>query len=199
MKETAPFPVANGVEWEKKKSGVLGLSTPEVKNWASGGRTLKEMAAMHLDLSDSDDEYIGAGRIGDNLVGDDKDESGKLKKKEDMLQRSVSMHMTPRRPVNATWAQSPLRHSYAGGSPALGSGLHGVQGVLHTVIHDAMLDYRQETKAEMVGLHLDLLRMGRAWRQEMRTVMDEYAVSLKELREENQKLREENERFRRGY
>jgi protein NEDD1 len=62
-----------------------------------------------------------------------------------------------------------------------------------------MLDFRQETRAEMVGLHLDLVRMGGGWRKEMRAGMQEYVGDLKELREENRKLREENERLRRGY
>jgi protein NEDD1 len=51
----------------------------------------------------------------------------------------------------------------------------------------------------MVGLHLDLVRMGGAWRKEMRGAMQEYVGDLKELREENRTLREENERLRRGY
>jgi protein NEDD1 len=61
-----------------------------------------------------------------------------------------------------------------------------------------MLDFRQETRAEMVGLHLDLVRMGRTWRRELGTTMQEYVGDLKELREENRKLRKENERLRRG-
>ena len=48
-----------------------------------------------------------------------------------------------------------------------------------------MLDFRQETRAEMVGLHLDLVRMGRTWRRELSTTMQEYVGDLKELREEN--------------
>jgi len=60
-----------------------------------------------------------------------------------------------------------------------------------------MLDFRQETRAEMVGLHLDLVRMGRGWCREMRAAMQEYVGDLKELWEENRKLREENERLRR--
>ncbi|KAI9446592.1 hypothetical protein H4582DRAFT_1906781, partial [Lactarius indigo] len=58
---------------------------------------------------------------------------------------------------------------------------------------------RHKTRSEIVGLHLDLVRMGQSWRKEMRTAMQEYVGDLKELREENRKLREENERLRRGY
>ena len=56
-----------------------------------------------------------------------------------------------------------------------------------------------KTKAEMMGLHLDLVRMGRGWRKEVRDALAEYASELRELREENRRLREENERLRRGY
>jgi len=106
--------------------------------------------------------------------------------------RPLSVQITPRK---AAWAMSPLRHSIAEGSP----GMSGMTGLLHALVSDAMLDFRQETRAEMVGLHLDLVRMGRAWRREMRSAMQEYVGDLKELREENRKLREENERLRRGY
>jgi len=47
-----------------------------------------------------------------------------------------------------------------------------------------MYDFQWETKAEMVGLHLDQVRMGRGWRRELRELMDEYVGSFTELREE---------------
>jgi len=51
----------------------------------------------------------------------------------------------------------------------------------------------------LVGMHLDMVRMGRNWKKEMKEVMDAYAKDLRELREENRLLREENERLKRGY
>ena len=89
------------------------------------------------------------------------------------------------------WAMSPLQNSITEGSP----GVNGVAGLLHALILDAMLNFRQETRAEMVGLHLDLVRMGGTWCKEMCGAMQEYVGDLKELREENWKLREENERL----
>lgn len=136
-------------------------------------------------------------------------------------EKSMTMQITPRRSGNPgagmSSLPSPFMHLAAvsphnialPGNVSTGSGLNGVgasgpggggaQGLLHALIQDAMVDFRQETKAEMVGLHLDMLRMGRAWRMEMRGVMEEYGGELNELREENKKLKEENERLRRGY
>lgn len=136
-------------------------------------------------------------------------------------EKSLTMQITPRRLGNPGAGMSSLPSPFmhlAAVSPhnvvlprngSTSSGLNGVggsvpggggaQGLLHALIQDAMVDFRQETKAEMVGLHLDLLRMGRAWRMEMRGVMEEYGSELNELKEENKKLKEENERLRRGY
>jgi len=54
----------------------------------------------------------------------------------------------------------------------------------------------------MTGLHLDLVRMGRGLRKELREVAEGGGgglLELERLREENRLLREENERLRRGY
>ena len=71
--------------------------------------------------------------------------------------------------------------------------------MLQALLRDALHDFRQETKAEIVGLHLDMIRMGAGWRAEMREAMGEFAGEMRELREENRRLREENDRLRRGY
>ncbi|KAI0647351.1 hypothetical protein C8Q79DRAFT_959023 [Trametes meyenii] len=71
--------------------------------------------------------------------------------------------------------------------------------MLQALLRDALHDFRAETKAEIVGLHLDLLRMGSSWRSEMREAVGGIGEELRALREENQRLREENERLRRGY
>lgn len=71
--------------------------------------------------------------------------------------------------------------------------------MLHTIVQDVMYGCQEDSRTEMMGMHLDMIRMGRDWKREMREVMDVYSKDLKELREENKLLREENERFRRGY
>lgn len=53
-----------------------------------------------------------------------------------------------------------------------------------------------------MGIHLDLVRMGRGLRREFREVVEGGTggmLEVERLREENRLLREENERLRRGY
>jgi len=71
--------------------------------------------------------------------------------------------------------------------------------MLHQVMRDVMYDYQEDMRTELVGMHLDMVRMGRNWKKDMKDVMDTYAKDLKELREENRLLREENEKLKRGY
>ena len=71
--------------------------------------------------------------------------------------------------------------------------------MLHQVMRDVMYDYQEDMRTELVGMHLDMVRMGRNWKKDMKDVMDTYAKDLRELREENRLLREENERLKRGY
>jgi len=176
---------------------MLGLATPEIERWIAGkgeenGNGLNTNGAVEfpVDSGDEDDDVEDLNEPRRSQIGGLlRPESGT---REGLRPRPLSVQIPPRK---ATWAMSPLRHSIAEGSP----GTSGLTSLLHALISDAMLDFRQETRAEMVGLHLDLVRMGRAWRREMRAAMQEYVGDLKELREENRTLREENERLRRLY
>lgn len=190
-----PFPVGAG-QYKKKGLSMLGLGTPEVEKWIKGGkqRDKQREEGKRVDFVGSDEgDLVSVSKVEDVVEWGDTDAGLQAK---EPLRRTMSMQLTPRRPGATSVLPSPLRHSVAGGSPgAAGS----AQGILHALIKDAMLDFRQETKTDIVGLHLDLLRMGRSWRQEMRATMDEYVGDLKELRDENKRLRDENERLRRGY
>ncbi|KAJ7685119.1 WD40-repeat-containing domain protein [Mycena polygramma] len=117
-------------------------------------------------------------------------------------ERSLSMQISPRRPssaglgASASWAPSPLRNAIPT-SPAGGSS--SAQNMLRNMLRDTMFELQAEQRSEMVGLHLDLVRMGRSWKKELRELMDEYVGDLRELRDENKRLREENDCLRRGY
>jgi len=52
------------------------------------------------------------------------------------------------------------------------------------------------TKDDIKGLHMDLIRMGAAWRSEMRQMSEMYAGDMAGLRDENERLRKELERLR---
>ncbi|KAJ3762113.1 WD40-repeat-containing domain protein [Lentinula raphanica] len=153
--------------------------------------------------SDSEQDEKNAG-------SDDENES----EKENHREGSLSWQISPRRPeptglsasTSAPWKASPLRHSQSQSPlrvqypniPASPGGT-SPRDLLRNIVRDVMYDFHQESRADMIGLHLDLVRMGRGWKKELRELMGEYNGELEELREENRRLREENERLRRGY
>ncbi|KAF8212307.1 WD40-repeat-containing domain protein [Mycena galopus ATCC 62051] len=112
-------------------------------------------------------------------------------------ERSLSMQISPRRPSSAalghsaSWAPSPLRNAVPS-SPAGGSS--SAHDLLRTIVRDALLDFQQDQRSQMVGMHLDILKLGGHWKKELREMLP-----FRELQEENQRLREENELLRRGY
>ncbi|KAF5331009.1 hypothetical protein D9619_005244 [Psilocybe cf. subviscida] len=196
---------------QKKKSAmnVLGLGTPEVERWAQMGNP------VNMDARNK-----GKGKMvgfQDGLPSSGEDEDDRLRPGAGPRERVLSMELSPRRPMPRSTSGSStesfaspavlaaaanmLQGYNAVDTPAPGSGAPppaSAQDLLRTIVQDVMFDLQRETKAEMVGLHLDLLRMGRGWKAELRTLMDEYVGDLRDLREENQRLRVENERLRRG-
>lgn len=75
-----------------------------------------------------------------------------------------------------------------------------MQALLRSMINDVFHDYQRSSKADMTGLHLDLIKLARTLRKEIRENACAIAASeLERLREENKLLKEENERFRRGF
>ena len=177
---------------------VLGLGTPEVDRWIRAGQEGQKKERSRFGHGDIEGKAKTVGFKEDSEESD-RDELGhdELEK-----ERSLTMQISPRRPsVNVSgtspqsWAASPVPNaSQIEGGPG-GSSAHEL---LKTIVQDVMYDFQRDTKAEMMGLHLDLVRMGRGWKTELRSLMDEYVGDLKDLRDENQKLRLENDRLRRG-
>ncbi|KAF9478488.1 WD40 repeat-like protein [Pholiota conissans] len=181
----------------KKGMSVLGLGTPEVDRWIRLGNEDERKPCG---------KGTGKGKtVGFQDEGDSEDENARERN------RILSMQISPRRPIipsgasesAESWAASPALDAGASASPlASGSGTAGgasAHNLLRTIVQDVMFDFQRETKAEMMGLHLDLLKMGRSWKAELRTLMDEYVGDLRDLREENQRLRLENERLKRSF
>ncbi|KAF5386745.1 hypothetical protein D9615_001537 [Tricholomella constricta] len=176
--------------------GVLGLGTPEVDRWIRAG--------AGEDMNRGDRKGKGKGKTvgfkgdSENESSDDgdsdRDEERDAEERERERERSLTMQVSPCRP-STSWEPSPLRQSPA--SMNIGGG--SAHDFLRTIVKDVMFDFQRETRAEMTGLHLDLVRMGRGWKRELRELMEEYGGGMNELREENRKLREENERLRRGF
>ncbi|OBZ69333.1 hypothetical protein A0H81_10736 [Grifola frondosa] len=171
---------------------VLGLGTPDVDRWIEAGEDNDGMVKR---------EGRRVGFVGDDPDDDriqDIDEAGANDDKPKDTRAELAMQVSPLRQGGTSssssgWAPvpSPLRNT----SPQANS----AQEFLQTMLRDGLYDFRRETRAEITGLHLDLLRMGRSWRREMREAMGEWGADIRALREENERLREENERLRRGY
>ena len=148
--------------------------------------------------------HTEGGKIKELDDRDDKDEgaiSTPPKKTETALQVTPARPGVQRHPGPWAPVPSPLRRGledmqHTGGAP---SSIGNVHNMLHQVMRDVMYDYQEDMRTELVGMHLDMVRMGRNWKKDMKDVMDTYAKDLRELREENRLLREENERLKRGY
>ncbi|RPD66431.1 WD40 repeat-like protein [Lentinus tigrinus ALCF2SS1-7] len=217
-----PITPIPGYKVKGKGRAALGLGTPEVDEWVKAGegkpkakdddprKEGKRVGFASGDDSDSDAEE--APRANANNTSDEDDSESEhdapLRPSANRFQQdNLAMQVSPRRsfagpsPARArastSWAPvpSPLRNPAAPPSPQA----RAAQDMLQALLRDALHDFRQETKQEIVGLHLDLIRMGGSWRREMREAMGEFAQEMRELREENRMLREENERLRRGY
>jgi len=192
---------------KKSTMKVLGLGTPEVERWINAGKGLEEKS--------KDDDAEGKPKT--VYFKDEVNQDEDSEEVEELMQRTrkLSRQISPRRPVPSAsgstvdpWmnlavnspAHSAISHpantSAASGSPAANSTAHDL---LKTIVQDVMFDFQRETKAEMMGLHLDLLRMGRSWKAELRSLMDEYVGDLREMRDENERLRKENERLKRSW
>jgi protein NEDD1 len=168
----------------KTRMGVLGLGTPEVDQWVQAGRGggNKKGKRKKVEFQDDSDEGVEG-------EGDDS-ETEKMKKEG----VHMAVQISPRRPPatkNWTAVPSPLRHAMPTSSPS-GSTAHDL---LRTIVSDVLYDLHRDQKAQLTGMHLDMIKMGRGWKKDLNDVLRE----LGELREENGRLKEENERLRRGY
>lgn len=185
-------------------------STPnEMDGWPlSGAAPIQEIRAerkVDFEFGCEDDEANGS-RIED-IEDDEYDEGGKPA-------TSMELQVSPRRPSANTSVQltplrgvgirpTPAQNAYSPYGPmpfpSTPSSAQKAQDFMRSLVSSAMYDFQQETRAELMGMHLDMLRMGREWKKELREVLAEvYGDEMKELREENKKLREENERLRVG-
>ncbi|KAH9928089.1 WD40-repeat-containing domain protein [Fomitopsis serialis] len=205
--EDAPAtPLPMGRRAGKAKAGgmgILGLGTPEVDRWIKAG----EVGVANKEHNRADGKKVG-------FAGDGDDDEVEFARRvplpgDAVTEPAFAMQVSPaRRPglasgSSASWAAapSPLRNlSHSASQPHLGSpNTRAAAGLLQTLLRDAMYEFRQETHGELVGLHLDMLRMGRGLRGEMRAAVDEFRGEISVLREENRALKEENERLKRGY
>ncbi|KAI1794639.1 WD40 repeat-like protein [Ganoderma leucocontextum] len=209
-----PIP-AYKLKGRARAQAALGVGTPELDQWIKAGEGMGAQAqggkrvGFAGDNASDDDEAEEIARAENSDEDEELDARGPTRMGAHLDARlpraELAMQVSPRRPFAGgpsssragAWAPvpSPLRNPAAPPSPQA----RAAQDMLQALLRDALHDFRQETKAEIVGLHLDLIRMGTGWRTEMREAMGDFAEEMRELREENRRLREENERLRRGY
>ena len=160
--------------------GMSGLGTHEL--YASTKGKSKERAGIEI-------KKARFFRLPDDSEDSDNDEDVAPRKDE------LSLQVSPRRPMSTpSWVPSPHKQ----GTTSLNMNATA-QDFLQNIVREVMYEFQRETKAEMMGIHLDLVRMGRGWKRELRETMEEWGQELRQLREENKRLRGENERLRRGF
>ena len=64
--------------------------------------------------------------------------------------------------------------------------------LLRAMIHDAVAEFRAEAREEFLGLHLDMVKMGRAWKMELKELMNEHVGNLDKALKENDELARQN-------
>ncbi|KAF8136675.1 hypothetical protein EV363DRAFT_1447032 [Boletus edulis] len=179
-------------------SGVLGLASPEVAKWAKGesqkGKGKEKVAVKKARFAQQPDAKESSGGSDDEEEEEGSAEIAVDERLDEEREQELSLQVSPRRPTAPpTWLRSPHRPSTAN------LNMNGAaQDFLRNIVHDVMYDFQRETKAEMMGLHLDLVRTGRGWKRELREIMEERNSEIQELKAENRRLKEENERLRRG-
>ncbi|KAK7694029.1 hypothetical protein QCA50_003605 [Cerrena zonata] len=190
---------------------LLGLGTPEVRRWVEVGDEEKTNGRK---VGFAESKFLWHPvRVPVSTVTQ---ETGETETHFQEAKIELTVQISPRRPLpqakaTSSWAAvpSPLRGTNASSvndaddptgaahsGPSINNPAHDL---LQSLVKDALYDFRRETKAEIIGLHLDLVRMGRGWRKEMREAMEEWSKELNEVREENKRLRHENDRLKRGY
>ncbi|KAH0827105.1 hypothetical protein J3R83DRAFT_4791 [Lanmaoa asiatica] len=178
---------------------VLGLTSPEVAKWAKGesqkGKRKEKVIGIKRTRFSQHPDAKESSRGSDESEDEDGPEIPVDEQRDEEREQELSLQVSPCRPTAPpTWLQSPHRPSAANLNMNAAA-----QDFLRSIVHDVMYDFQRETKAEMMGLHLDLVRMGRGWKQELREIMEEWNGEIRELKAENRRLKEENERLQRGY
>ncbi|KAF8507336.1 WD40-repeat-containing domain protein [Hysterangium stoloniferum] len=203
-----PTPELHSIEveapiWQPTIPINVDLPTPDVDRWLEAGRgpTSAEAAgdkAKHVGWAISSNSDIQGG-FSDN----ENDEDERTIPARPLPLSVAASTMTPiRRPnilPDSNSIQTSPPQSLQGEDRGPTGSVTQPQDLIRALVNDMIHDYQREMREDIQGLHLDLLRMGRNWKHELRSLMEEYIGDLKDMREENTRLRRENDRLRRGF
>ncbi|KAI5122200.1 hypothetical protein M0805_002689 [Coniferiporia weirii] len=185
----------------------LEANTPDAMDgWLlSAANTTSDEGRRKVDFGPVEANIVSAGNTSgsedDTVEGGKVQASQRPKLSTTDASSTTTLQLTPLRALGLR--QTPSRSSASPFNPhALpntpGSSMK-MQEFLRTLMAPTLADFQQETRTELLGLHLDLLRLGRDWKRDMREAIGEaWTGEVQVLREENKRLREENERLRRG-
>ncbi|KAK1228771.1 hypothetical protein PQX77_002701 [Marasmius sp. AFHP31] len=202
----------------KKGKGVefrtLGLGTPGTKRTANmEDRTGKNVEFCEVDEADVESRTgsgSGSGRgsgrgTGSRRSGTDDEDGENDEVEEDEEAEELSMQISPaRRPgttrlpsfsetVNANifnnFDVSPSRPSHSHGHGHGQVPHQSPQNLLRNIVHSVLSDFHLQTQREMTNLHLDLVRMGRGWRRDVKEVVreeveDVFGGVMREMKED---------------
>lgn len=163
----------------------------------------KEAMIHETEMSDGEDEVKEWVPIAAELRGGSisEDEDSPVDADDDVAQVPLStcsaLQVSPIRGVS----QSRSRNSPAGFPTPSKLPLSQATDLLRALLAESLVEFREETRAQMRGLHLDLLRVGRGMKKEVREVVGEVLgemevgcqckAEVEALKEENEKLRDE--------
>ncbi|ESK91774.1 hypothetical protein Moror_10603 [Moniliophthora roreri MCA 2997] len=191
-----PGPAVRGVN-KGLAMRALGLGTPRISPDKGKGKAksvgfFEDEAEGEQLVAESDDE--------ENVKDRGDDERIELAAADESA-NDFSMQISParRRGPQTTNASSEYNHNIFNAfpmSPPRPAGINGQsshpqspQNLLRTIVHSVLSDFHLQTHKEMTNLHLDLVRMGRGWRRDVREVVREEMEGvldgmMKEMRED---------------
>lgn len=190
-------PVSSAQNFKNQQAAGMTAEAQETRVMAGEGRARTETTSKGLGKNgaakSSGSKDKGKGKAVDVEAAHDADACTKAEEDEEgaaqqARERELSMQVSPRRPTASTWVPSPLR-------PSNTFPMHSGASGAYELFRGLIADMQAKNHADVKALHLDMLRMGRGLRQEMK----EWGEEVTKLREENVKLREENERLRKGH
>ncbi|KAK7043007.1 hypothetical protein VNI00_008745 [Paramarasmius palmivorus] len=160
----------------------LGLGTPGISLEKGKGKA-KSVEFFEEEEAEGGAQLVAESdeEVEDLIIPEDPDQI--MEDHRDEYANDLSMQISPARRrgvqsnpsdynnIFSTLPISPPRPSGLGSQPSHHP--QSPQNLLRTIVHSVLSDFHLQTHREMTNLHLDLVRMGRGWRKDVREVVRE--------------------------